>query len=77
MYSGNDTVACSKYVYDKTYYQTTKATEWDFVCDKRWMIAIAQVIINKSLLMNFLCRQFAIKTRDVLDNLFSLNRQRI
>lgn len=43
MYSGNDTVSCSKYVYDKTYYQTTRATEWDFVCDKRWMIAIAQV----------------------------------
>lgn len=43
MYSGNITVSCNKYVYDKTYYQTTRATEWNFVCDDRWMIAIAQV----------------------------------
>lgn len=43
MYSGNSTVTCDKYVYDKTFYQSTRATEWNFVCDKRWMIAIAQV----------------------------------
>lgn len=46
MFSGNNTVACEKYVYDKTYYHSTRATEWDFVCDKRWMIAIAQVCME-------------------------------
>lgn len=37
-------VSCDKYVYDTTYYQSTRASEWDFVCDKRWMIAIAQTL---------------------------------
>lgn len=45
MYSVNKTVvACQSYVYDQTYYGSTRATEWDFVCDKRWMIAIAQTL---------------------------------
>lgn len=45
MYGVNETVVpCQSYVYDTTYYQSTRATEWDFVCDKRWMIAIAQTL---------------------------------
>lgn len=45
MYSVNKTVVpCQSYVYDQTYYASTRATEWDFVCDKRWMIAIAQTL---------------------------------
>lgn len=42
MYSGNETVKCNSYVYDRTYYKSSRAMDWDFVCDKRWMIAIAQ-----------------------------------
>lgn len=45
MYSVNRTaVPCQSYVYDRTYYQNTRAMEWNFVCDKRWMIAIAQTL---------------------------------
>lgn len=42
MYSGNETVKCNSYVYDNTYYKSSRVMDWDFVCDKRWMIAIAQ-----------------------------------
>lgn len=45
MYSANQTIVpCQSYVYDHTYYTGTRATEWNFVCDKRWQIAIAQTI---------------------------------
>lgn len=44
MYDGNETVACTAYVYDDTYYKSSRTIEWDFVCDKRWMGAIAQTI---------------------------------
>lgn len=45
MYSANRTIEpCQSYAYDKTYYAGTRATEWNFVCDKRWMIAIAQTM---------------------------------
>lgn len=44
-YGVNQTIVpCESYVYDTTYYHATRATEWDFVCDKRWMIAIAQTL---------------------------------
>lgn len=45
MYSVNETIVpCKSYVYDRTYYKSSRAIEWDFVCDKRWMIAIAQTL---------------------------------
>lgn len=45
MYAGNETkVPCTSYVYDRTYYKSSRAIDWDFVCDKRWMIAIAQTL---------------------------------
>lgn len=40
----NTTVPCTAYVYDDTYYKSSKTVEWDLVCDKRWMGAIAQTI---------------------------------
>lgn len=43
-YEGNATVPCTSYVYDNTYYKSSRTIEWDFVCDKRWMGAIAQTI---------------------------------
>lgn len=33
---------CTTWVYDNTYYQSSRAIEWDFVCDRRWMGAVAQ-----------------------------------
>lgn len=45
MYGVNETIVpCTSYVYDRTYYQSSRTIEWDFVCDKRWMIAIAQTL---------------------------------
>lgn len=40
----NTTVACEKYVYDDRFYGTTRTVEWDHVCDRRWLGAIAQTI---------------------------------
>jgi OCT family organic cation transporter-like MFS transporter 16 len=40
----NSTVPCTDYVYDRTYYQDTRAMDWNFVCDKEWMIKIAQTV---------------------------------
>ncbi|XP_053604864.1 organic cation transporter protein isoform X1 [Plodia interpunctella] len=42
MYANNETVACSKYVYDTTYRTSSRSIEWDLVCDRRWMGALAQ-----------------------------------
>lgn len=45
MYAGNNTIVpCNAYVYDDTYYKSSRTIEWNFVCDKRWMGAIAQTI---------------------------------
>lgn len=46
MFGGNnDTIVpCTAYVYDDTYYKSSRTIEWNFVCDKRWMGAIAQTI---------------------------------
>lgn len=41
---GNTTVSCTNYVYDKTYYHDTRAMDWNYVCDKEWMIKIAQTV---------------------------------
>lgn len=38
------TVACSSYVYDTTYYKSSRSIDWTLVCDRRWMGAIAQTI---------------------------------
>ena len=37
-------VPCNRYVYDTSYYQSSKAMEWDFVCDARWKGALAQSV---------------------------------
>lgn len=44
MYKGNDTVSCSHFVYDTTYRSSSRAIEWNFVCDHRWMGALAQSV---------------------------------
>ncbi|GFG35119.1 hypothetical protein Cfor_09607 [Coptotermes formosanus] len=38
----NSLVKCNLWVYDDTYYQSSRAIEWNLVCDKRWMGAVAQ-----------------------------------
>lgn len=35
MYSVNKSIVpCEKYIYDRTYYATSRAIDWNFVCDK-------------------------------------------
>ncbi|KAG5878398.1 hypothetical protein JTB14_022678 [Gonioctena quinquepunctata] len=38
----NTSYRCDSFVYDPTYYETSRAIEWEFVCDRRWMGAVAQ-----------------------------------
>ncbi|KAJ9584030.1 hypothetical protein L9F63_021634, partial [Diploptera punctata] len=38
----NSSVKCNQWVYDNTYYLSSRAIEWNLVCDKRWMGAVAQ-----------------------------------
>ncbi|TMW50145.1 hypothetical protein DOY81_004770 [Sarcophaga bullata] len=42
--ANNNTVACTAYVYDRTYYETSRAIDWNFVCDRRWMGSLVQTI---------------------------------
>lgn len=38
----NESVRCSSWVYNATYHPSSRAIDWNFVCDRRWMGAIAQ-----------------------------------
>lgn len=40
----NETISCTSYVYDDTYYKSSRTIDWNFVCDKRWLGAIPQTI---------------------------------
>ncbi|XP_041979923.1 organic cation transporter protein isoform X1 [Aricia agestis] len=43
MYSeDNETISCSKWVFDTRYRTSSRAIEWNLVCDQRWRGAIAQ-----------------------------------
>ncbi|XP_047025397.1 organic cation transporter protein isoform X1 [Helicoverpa zea] len=44
IYENNDTVSCSKFVFDTTYRSSSRSMEWNLICDKRWMGALAQTI---------------------------------
>lgn len=35
---------CDSYIYDNTYYKSSRSMEWGMVCNKRWMGAIAQSV---------------------------------
>ncbi|XP_018565498.1 organic cation transporter protein [Anoplophora glabripennis] len=38
----NSTYKCDSWVFDHQYYGTSRAIEWKFICDQRWMGAVAQ-----------------------------------
>lgn len=40
----NVSTACTAWIYDRTYYESSRAIEWDFVCHRRWMGAVAQSV---------------------------------
>lgn len=37
-------IPCESYVYDTTYYKTSRTIDWDFVCERRWMGSIIQTV---------------------------------
>ncbi|KAK4879080.1 hypothetical protein RN001_007226 [Aquatica leii] len=37
----NSTIPCNSWVYDSTYYKSSRGIEWNFVCNQRWMGAVA------------------------------------
>ncbi|KAE9544542.1 hypothetical protein AGLY_000083 [Aphis glycines] len=39
----NQTVNCEKWIFNETYYGTTRATQWNMICDNRWMGSLAQM----------------------------------
>lgn len=77
MYSVNNSVVpCESYVYDHTYYAATRATEWNFVCDKRWMIAIAQTLYMLGTLTGaFVLGSLADKLGKCIMNILSATQQ--
>jgi hypothetical protein len=42
--SQNETTSCSKYVFDRTYYQDTRSIDWNMICDNEYKAAIAQTV---------------------------------
>ncbi|XP_046654329.1 organic cation transporter protein-like [Daphnia pulicaria] len=38
----NETLPCKAWEYDRTYYESTIVTDWDLVCDRRWMASVSQ-----------------------------------
>lgn len=42
--ANNESVSCSKWVYDNTYRSSSRAIEWDLVCDQRWRGSLAQTM---------------------------------
>lgn len=44
LYNGttNETYACTSWVYNTTYYSSSRSMDWNLVCDKKWMGAFAQ-----------------------------------
>lgn len=42
--TNNETVSCSRWVYDTTYRTSSRAIEWDLVCDQRWRGSLAQTM---------------------------------
>ncbi|KAF5269319.1 hypothetical protein FQR65_LT02621 [Abscondita terminalis] len=38
----SELIKCNSWIYDTTYYKSSRGMEWNFVCDRRWMGAVAQ-----------------------------------
>lgn len=38
----NATRECDAWIYDRTYFESSRGIEWNFVCSRRWMGAVAQ-----------------------------------
>lgn len=39
----NKSLVCHSWIYDRTHYTTSRTIDWNMVCDRRWMLAVAQM----------------------------------
>ncbi|XP_050428065.1 organic cation transporter protein [Adelges cooleyi] len=39
----NETEKCHNWLFNTTYYESTRATQWSMICDNRWMGSLAQM----------------------------------
>lgn len=68
IYSLNKTLEdCQSWVYNTQYYTSSRGIEWNFVCNQRWMGAIAQTaymfgVVLGSFVLGRLCDSFGRKT---------------
>lgn len=68
IYSSNKTLEdCESWVYNTQYYTSSRGIEWNFVCNQRWMGAIAQTaymfgVVLGSFVLGRLCDSFGRKT---------------
>ncbi|KAK3925857.1 Organic cation transporter protein [Frankliniella fusca] len=49
--NGSAWTPCERWVFDDTYYVSSRAIEWEMVCDKRWMEALAKSVYMSGLLV--------------------------
>lgn len=78
MYGVNNTlVECQSWVYDVQYFKSSRGIEWDLVCSRRWMGAVAQTaymfgVVAGSLIFGKISDQFGRKAAFVWSGIFQL-----
>lgn len=78
MYGVNDTLKeCKSWVYDTQFYTSSRGIEWDFVCERRWMGAVAQTaymfgVVAGSLIFGRLSDKFGRRTAFLWSGIFQL-----
>ncbi|XP_023934140.2 organic cation transporter protein isoform X2 [Bicyclus anynana] len=77
-YGENNTIVeCDTWVYNTDYFSSSRGIEWDFVCSRRWMGAIAQTaymfgVVVGSIVLGRLCDRHGRKTTFVLSSVFQI-----
>uniref|UniRef100_A0A2S2PSA5 Organic cation transporter-like protein n=1 Tax=Schizaphis graminum TaxID=13262 RepID=A0A2S2PSA5_SCHGA len=66
----NKTINCEKWVFNETYYGSTRATQWNMICDNRWMGSLAQMsymfgVFTGSVVLGSLADKYAILLNNI------------